>query len=50
MAEGDFVLVVRGEPHVLRSGRTTKPIPLAIDGRRMSVSSITAVEESHFRR
>jgi len=29
MAEGDFVLVVRGEPHVLRSGRRTKPIPLA---------------------
>jgi AraC-like DNA-binding protein len=28
MAEGDFVLVVRGEPHVLRSGRSTKPIPL----------------------
>jgi AraC-like DNA-binding protein len=28
MAEGDFVLVVRGEPHVLRSGRRTKPIPL----------------------
>jgi AraC-like DNA-binding protein len=29
MAEGDFVLVVHGEPHVLRSGRSTKPIPLA---------------------
>ena len=28
MAEGDFVLVVRGEPHVLRSGGRTKPIPL----------------------
>ena len=28
MAEGDFVLVVRGEPHVLRSGQRTKPIPL----------------------
>jgi AraC-like DNA-binding protein len=28
MAEGDFVLVVSGEPHVLRSGRRTKPIPL----------------------
>jgi hypothetical protein len=28
MAEGDFVLIVRGEPHVLRSGRRTKPIPL----------------------
>jgi AraC-like DNA-binding protein len=28
MAEGDFVLVVHGEPHVLRSGRSTKPIPL----------------------
>ena len=28
MAEGDFVLVVRGEPHVLRSGRKTKRIPL----------------------
>jgi len=28
MAEGDFVLIVRGEPHVLRSGRTTKPVPL----------------------
>ena len=27
MAEGDFVLIVRGEPHVLRSGRKTKPIP-----------------------
>jgi AraC-like DNA-binding protein len=29
MAEGDFVLIVRGEPHVLRSGRKTQPIPLA---------------------
>jgi len=29
MAEGDFVLIVRGEPHVLRSGRGTKPVPLA---------------------
>jgi len=29
MAEGDFVLVVRGEHHVLRSGQRTKPIPLA---------------------
>jgi hypothetical protein len=29
MTEGDFVLIVRGEPHVLRSGRRTKPIPLA---------------------
>ena len=28
MAEGDFILVVCGEPHVLRSGRRTKPIPL----------------------
>jgi hypothetical protein len=28
MAEGDFVLIVRGEPHVLRSGRMTKPVPL----------------------
>jgi hypothetical protein len=28
MAEGDFVLVVRGEAHVIRSGRITKPIPL----------------------
>jgi AraC-like DNA-binding protein len=28
LAEGDFVLTVRGEPHVLRSGRRTKPIPL----------------------
>ncbi len=28
MAEGDFVLVTRGEPHVLRSGRRTKPVPL----------------------
>jgi AraC-like DNA-binding protein len=28
MAEGDFVLIVRGEPHVLRSGRRTKPTPL----------------------
>src|SRR6266446_9763913 len=25
MAEGDFVLIVRGEPHVLWSGRRTKP-------------------------
>jgi mannose-6-phosphate isomerase-like protein (cupin superfamily) len=24
LAEGDFVLIVRGEPHVLRSGRGTK--------------------------
>src|SRR5258705_11632368 len=29
MAEGDFVLIVRGEPHVLRSGRRTKPVRLA---------------------
>jgi AraC-like DNA-binding protein len=29
MAEGDFVLIVHGQPHVLRSGRRTKPIPLA---------------------
>jgi len=29
MAEGDFVLVVRGEPHVLWSGRRTKPVRLA---------------------
>jgi Cupin len=29
MAEGDFVLVVRGEHHVLRSGQRSKPIPLA---------------------
>ena len=29
MAEGDFVLIVRGEPHVLRSGRRTKPVLLA---------------------
>jgi AraC-like DNA-binding protein len=28
MAEGDFVLIVSGEPHVLRSGRRTTPIPL----------------------
>jgi AraC-like DNA-binding protein len=28
MAEGDFVLVVRGEPHLLRSGQRTKSIPL----------------------
>ena len=27
MAEGDFVLVVRGEPHVLRSGRSDKADP-----------------------
>jgi AraC-like DNA-binding protein len=29
MAEGDFVLVVHGEHHVLRSGQRTKPISLA---------------------
>ena len=28
MAEGDFVLIARGEPHVLWSGRRTKPVPL----------------------
>ena len=28
MAEGDFVLIVRGEPHILRSGRRTKPVAL----------------------
>ena len=28
MAEGDFVLITRGEPHVLWSGRRTKPVPL----------------------
>ena len=28
MAEGDFILITRGEPHVLRSGRRTKPVPL----------------------
>ena len=28
MAEGDFVLIVCGEPHVLRSGRRKKSIPL----------------------
>jgi hypothetical protein len=28
MAEGDFVLIVRGEPHVLRSGHRTKPVLL----------------------
>jgi AraC-like DNA-binding protein len=28
MADGDFVLVARGEPHVLCSGRRTKPVPL----------------------
>jgi AraC-like DNA-binding protein len=28
MAEGDFVLIVRGEAHVLRSGRRTKPVAL----------------------
>ena len=52
MAEGDFVLVVRGEHHVLRSGQRTKPIPLpiSIGGRRMSASSVTAVGESRFRR
>src|SRR5271156_2519110 len=26
MTEGDFVLIVRGEAHVLRSGRKTKPV------------------------
>jgi AraC-like DNA-binding protein len=28
MAPGDFVLIARGEPHVLWSGRRTKPVPL----------------------
>ena len=28
MSEGDFVLVTRGEPHVLRSDRKAKPFPL----------------------
>ena len=28
MAAGDFVLIARGEPHVLCSGRRTKPFPL----------------------
>jgi AraC-like DNA-binding protein len=28
MAEGDFVLIARGEPHVLWSGRRTKPVLL----------------------
>jgi AraC-like DNA-binding protein len=28
MAAGDFVLIARGEPHVLWSGRRTKPVPL----------------------
>ena len=28
MAEGDFVLIARGEPHGLWSGRRSKPVPL----------------------
>src|SRR6516162_2186641 len=28
MNEGDFVLIARGEPHVLRSDGKTKPFPL----------------------
>jgi AraC-like DNA-binding protein len=28
LVEGDFVLIVRGKPHVLRSSRRTKPVPL----------------------
>ena len=50
MAEGDFVLVVHGEPHVLRSGRSTSLWSTSIDRRRTSASSVTAVGESHFRR
>ena len=52
MAEGDFVLVVRGEPHVLRwvKGRSRSHWSISIGGRRMSASSVTAVGESRFRR
>jgi hypothetical protein len=28
MAAGDFVLIARGEPHILSSGHRTKPFPL----------------------
>lgn len=28
MAEGDFVLVTRGEPHIVASGDKTQPVPL----------------------
>jgi AraC-like DNA-binding protein len=34
MAKGDFVLIARGEPHVLCSGRRTKPFPLLDLNRR----------------
>src|SRR5690349_14149437 len=30
MAEGDFIVVTRGEPHVIYSDRTTKPLPILV--------------------
>ncbi len=52
MAEGDFVVVTRGEPHLIYSDRRTKPLPvLDLDriARTLSAWFVTAAARSRFR-
>ena len=52
MTEGDFVVITRGEPHVIYSDRRTKPLPIwTLSARPHNLASfVTEVVRSRSRR